>query len=385
MQKGVSPDMNHCLFGFNGERTDPVSGHCHLGNGYRAYSPALMRFTCPDSLSPFGAGGINPYAYCAGDPVNHADPTGHLSWQAWLGIGMGIIGLGLAVLTGGAAIAAAGGVMAAVESASAVSLAVGATGVVSDVTAIASGAAEESHPQASAILGWVSLGTGAVGLAHGVYSAGRAVYQNLDKFASRMPVMSTSVDYHSTEWGLGEFTPLSAPEIGGSKTKLNAAFAFIDEAAPGSRRLNICGHGSKSECGIKFYHPDGTTFYVEASKILDEIESQGVSLSNISSIRLASCHGAENGLAQTLSDITYLPVQGFYGKVHFDFPKGFYNHIVDAININKNELQRMIDNGQTLNRIRTEDYYYFYVRQGNFLSKGQIKNNFPAWFFPQQL
>ncbi len=26
----------------------------HLGNGYRAYNPALQRFTCPDSLSPFG-------------------------------------------------------------------------------------------------------------------------------------------------------------------------------------------------------------------------------------------------------------------------------------------------------------------------------------------
>ena len=89
--------MNISVTGFNGERIDPVSGHSHLGNGYRAYSPALMRFTCPDNLSPFGDGGINPYAYCAGDPVNHADPTGHLSWQAWLGIGMGIAGLAGAV------------------------------------------------------------------------------------------------------------------------------------------------------------------------------------------------------------------------------------------------------------------------------------------------
>lgn len=55
------------LPGFNGERIDPVSGTYHLGNGYRAYNPTLMRFNCPDSLSPFRAGGINPYAYCAGD------------------------------------------------------------------------------------------------------------------------------------------------------------------------------------------------------------------------------------------------------------------------------------------------------------------------------
>ena len=65
------------LLGFNGERPDPVTGHYHLGNGYRQFSPVLMRFTCPDSLSPFGKGGLNAYGYCAGDPVNHSDPSGH--------------------------------------------------------------------------------------------------------------------------------------------------------------------------------------------------------------------------------------------------------------------------------------------------------------------
>jgi len=63
--------------GFNGERPDPLSGVSHLGNGYRAYNPILMRFTCPDNDSPFGVGGINPYAYCQNDPVNFADPSGH--------------------------------------------------------------------------------------------------------------------------------------------------------------------------------------------------------------------------------------------------------------------------------------------------------------------
>ncbi|MFP7354772.1 RHS repeat-associated core domain-containing protein [Klebsiella pasteurii] len=65
------------LPGFNGERQDPLSRVTHLGNGYRAYSPALRRFTCPDSESPFGDGGINPYVYCNHDPVNNTDPSGH--------------------------------------------------------------------------------------------------------------------------------------------------------------------------------------------------------------------------------------------------------------------------------------------------------------------
>lgn len=68
------------LPGFNGEQPDPVTGHYLLGNGYRAYNPTLMRFNSPDSLSPFGEGGLNAYAYCVGDPVNRSDPTGHFGW-----------------------------------------------------------------------------------------------------------------------------------------------------------------------------------------------------------------------------------------------------------------------------------------------------------------
>ena len=74
--------QNGQLPGFNGERPDPLTGTSHLGNGYRAYNPILMRFSCPDSESPFGVGGINPYAYCENDPVNFTDPSGHgiLKW-----------------------------------------------------------------------------------------------------------------------------------------------------------------------------------------------------------------------------------------------------------------------------------------------------------------
>lgn len=156
------------LPGFNGERVDPVSGTYHLGNGYRAYNPVLMRFNCPDSLSPFGAGGINPYAYCAGDPINHTDPSGHISGWAIAGIVMGTIGLGLAVFTAGASIAAAGGVMAALSSASASSLIIGGLGVAADITAIASGALEDTNPEASSTLGWVSLATGLPGMVVGI-------------------------------------------------------------------------------------------------------------------------------------------------------------------------------------------------------------------------
>lgn len=72
------------LLGFNGEQPDAVTGHYLLGNGYRSFNPVLMRFNSPDSLSPFGQGGLNAYAYCAGDPVNRSDPTGHVRIAATL-------------------------------------------------------------------------------------------------------------------------------------------------------------------------------------------------------------------------------------------------------------------------------------------------------------
>lgn len=67
------------LLGFNGGRPDIVTGHYLLGNGYRAFNPVLMRFNSPDTLSPFGKGGINAYAYCLGDPINRHDPNGRFS------------------------------------------------------------------------------------------------------------------------------------------------------------------------------------------------------------------------------------------------------------------------------------------------------------------
>ena len=65
------------LRGFNGEQPDPLTGHYHLGNGYRQFNPVLMRFNSPDSWSPFGEGGLNAYGYCEGDPVNLVDRNGH--------------------------------------------------------------------------------------------------------------------------------------------------------------------------------------------------------------------------------------------------------------------------------------------------------------------
>ncbi|WP_256220372.1 RHS repeat-associated core domain-containing protein [Pseudomonas sp. FGI182] len=63
--------------GFNGEYRS-IFGLYALGKGYRYYSPFLGRFMAPDTFSPFFEGGLNPYAYCQNDPINHLDPSGHV-------------------------------------------------------------------------------------------------------------------------------------------------------------------------------------------------------------------------------------------------------------------------------------------------------------------
>lgn len=66
------------VLGYNGETREADTGWYLLGSGYRAYDPHLRCFHSPDSESPFGAGGLNPYAYCLGNPISFRDPTGHL-------------------------------------------------------------------------------------------------------------------------------------------------------------------------------------------------------------------------------------------------------------------------------------------------------------------
>ncbi|WP_454869812.1 RHS repeat-associated core domain-containing protein [Pseudomonas putida] len=76
---GFSPlGLEQGALGFNGWSKQSIAGLYLLGNGYRAYNPALRRFLSPDSWSPFGRGDINSYVYCKCDPVNFQDDSGHM-------------------------------------------------------------------------------------------------------------------------------------------------------------------------------------------------------------------------------------------------------------------------------------------------------------------
>ncbi|UVL20608.1 RHS repeat-associated core domain-containing protein [Pseudomonas sp. B21-044] len=71
LSAATGPRLAYC-----GQLREASTGAYYLGNGHRSYTPRLMRFLSPDALSPFAKGGINAYAYCAGDPINYQDRSG---------------------------------------------------------------------------------------------------------------------------------------------------------------------------------------------------------------------------------------------------------------------------------------------------------------------
>ena len=149
--------------GFNGEFTEGP-GWYHLGNGHRVYNPVLSRFHSPDRLSPFDKGGLNPYTYCLGDPINHTDPTGNIA--EFLHIAA-LVGYGLALVHGGISLlaplflksAATPSVAAALVNASSAGRTIGAgkTGLLTSYAAKKPGMAETALGGLDAVSSMVSL------------------------------------------------------------------------------------------------------------------------------------------------------------------------------------------------------------------------------------
>ena len=290
--------------GFNGERADPLTGVTHLGNGYRAYSPALQRFTAPDSESPFGVGGINPYAYCSSDPVNQRDPSGHgpLMWLIE-GIIWGAAKLGKDLVLSEAA-------AAAVSTTESVIWGVSAAASVS--TGIASAATRSSNPEVSAKLGWASLGLGITAASFGIpKTAGRIrskrrgahsrTHKGNVKYGRVIDLFQDNDIQYFTDW---DDIDLSADS----------------EDYVIKRRLNVAVHGEYLPIIDKSVQIRSGGKKITAEMIASELTSRFGDLSQYSQLRTIICHSAESrrggtALGQKLANLTDLPVQSFKGSV----------------------------------------------------------------------
>lgn len=211
--------MATCIIGVNNERTDPLLQGYLPGNGYRAYNPAVMRFNCPDSWSPFGAGGVNPYTYCMCDPVNQTDPSGHASWHSWAGMVAGIAGILLIPFTFGQSSIAA------------------ALAIISSGMGIASVLLENKYKTLSMAFGWASLIAGLPELAFGAVKAfhgAAAALSSLEKFVSKIQRVNGSVGIPlSGEFRNARFLGIN-PMANMSKWNMT-----YEDTVPTGTRLNI--------------------------------------------------------------------------------------------------------------------------------------------------
>ncbi|SEC52235.1 RHS repeat-associated core domain-containing protein [Pseudomonas taetrolens] len=152
-----SDEPLNSLPGFNGEVRDPASGWYLLGRGYRAYNPGLMRFHSPDSLSPFGAGGINCYMYCTGNPIAFSDPTGRsqIINNPWFNAGVAaattVLGIVLSIVTWNPGPLISAVIASAASTATTTALALGAS---ASVAAMAGAVATAAVTAAPAAITW---------------------------------------------------------------------------------------------------------------------------------------------------------------------------------------------------------------------------------------
>lgn len=308
--------MTPCRMGFNGQRLDPISGASHLGNGYRTYHPSLMRFNHPDSWSPFGAGGINPYLYCDGDPLNRADPSGHASWLAGLGIGLGILGIVAALITGGAAIAVAGSLSAAIGSTSPLSLLSGISGLVADVSGIASNAIVCRNWRASTALSGISLAAGILSFGAGLASM---VWRRVNSSVRPLHDLSSA----RTRWGnVDDIENIQLLGIGHStrsSTTTDIYYSF-DDVKKGLRRLNIVAHG-RFEHNLHYAtigFSQVSTRYTGAS-FAAYLSDMGINFSDYAGggVRLIVCYSADgaDSFAARFARQSGLSVKAFSGPV----------------------------------------------------------------------
>jgi len=302
-------DGDGLLPGFNGERPDPVSQSYNLGNGYRTYNPTLMRFNAPDSWSPFGAAGLNQYAYCDGDPINRSDPSGHMSWQAGVGIGLGILGILGSIFTFGQSIAAATAAEAALTASMAADLIATGLGVAASVTGVASAATQESDPEASRVLGWVSFGLGIASFAT----------HTANSIESKFKGRSGSFDIsHGGGGGNDASTRARGAMIldgnMNNMTWLGKGVSVFEDVESGKPTINIVGHGTAIGKGASLMKIDGKEIGPVKLKAL--IQEHGYDFNNFSKINLFSCNSANAGeysFGQRLSTITGKQVKAFEG------------------------------------------------------------------------
>lgn len=301
--------MNHCLLGFNGERQDGVSRSTLLGNGYRAYHPGQMRFHSPDASSPFLEGGINPYAYCLGDPVNRTDPSGHMSNGTLFGLIAGIlVGGALGILTAGLSVPWT----IAIDVAFTVAL-TGASLAIDHESPASIGPANWALMVAGSVLG--PLAGRGMGKYFSPLKRGTRRWVRGPMMTSDPPRVAEAVINHGREFT--QFRIIGrVPDYHTNRLVPHLNYT-VEDTFYGLRRLNIVVHGEiKSSTGIgrMRLHENGMIAY----RAYNWFGRHLYNFDLYDRIQLVMCYGANgngNGFAAHFATLTGRVVQAYEGPL----------------------------------------------------------------------
>lgn len=341
--------------GFNGERRDPVTGCYHLGNGYRMYNPRLMRFHAADSMSPFGNGGLNSYAYCLGDPINLRDPSGHFALMSLL------LGAIVGAVVGAAISATAEGIRAAVTHSSFDWQQVGigaALGAISGGFGAAAQGAKTGVQIGLAVTD--SIVSGAADFGMNVAAGNRAKDAGVNAGIGALIGLAT--------FGLGLVMRSmrgrqTSVSLGGTMkdiVPMGQDYYFFDDMYKGSKRLNVVAHGISQQDGTALlYRTSGQ--HMSASELLP-ILSRRKNLGDYANIRTIMCHsgsGGETSFGSELARLTGKPVKSYVGTVTGNFEVKNFNRILFEATT------RYGDAGLDYMLKKFSDNYSFQVRKVN--------------------
>ncbi|MCI0911265.1 RHS repeat-associated core domain-containing protein [Pseudomonas putida] len=280
--------------GFKGEVIFP--GSCYYLGSYRVYDAGLMTFCSPDDASPFGIGGPATYAFCAGDPVNYHDPSGHSRVSHFSAVVappiMATKEFRIAVAVGSILTAPiGGGALAAVLGATAGGL------------ELASVLVEDTDPQLASTLNVLSFGAGMGSIAAGIGGASR-----LAGAASR-GASRTRVVLNKTMAGVSNYR------------FIDESMRLYEDTHKGLRRLVIDIHGAATATGRATGRVVTPNADLLAEDFLRLLQDTGVRIDDYDKIKLHSCFSAStynnhgDSFAKDLARLTHKEVKGYEGEM----------------------------------------------------------------------
>ncbi|CCG86658.1 RHS repeat-associated core domain-containing protein [Erwinia piriflorinigrans] len=296
-EKNIIPALNGCLY------DSETDGYLL---GARLYDPHSMRFTTPDSLSPFCGGNINPYIFCNNNPVNNNDNTGYMTRESWRSIVYGGAALSIAtgIVTLGCSIAMSSFLLSAV----AILQITGGVITISKVKKY-----DDSDLAIQSVFTLLEIGLS-------LFSMAKILRTPLSKNLNRVFDFNRSLISTRT-------IPINRnrKKISGLNY-LGRGVSIFDDTYRQKTRLNIYSHGKKTALIETRMDSSGRPYEISkiSSKALDNLlrDTGGVKYNDYASIRLIACHSGDSryfksAIGYDLHQITGLPVKAFHGEVTF--------------------------------------------------------------------